>query len=384
MAFAILIVIYLAFISLGLPDSVLGIIWPEMRKEILQPVEALSGVTLVIVAFTSLSAFISGRIIRKIGTGPLTFFCGAMTGLGLIAISYIHSYPALILVAVPLGAGAGAVDAALNNYVSEHYQPRYMNWLHSFWGLGAIAAPLLVTALITSGSSWRFAARTIAAVQLGISLILFFALPAWRKQERVAAVAAAHTPRDSILHSLRVKGVWASMLLFFLYCGVEYSMINWAASYMLEHKRIGLTYAGAAQSLLFAGLTAGRILAGFVVGRTGNRKLVYAGMSIALIGAALLAVAKKPIFCVSCAALIGLGYAPIYPCMMHESAARFPGSANKDITGYQVAAAGLGVAVIPVSLGYASKWLTLSIMPAGVIALLAVSLLIFRRLNQIT
>lgn len=384
MAFVILCVIYLAFISLGLPDSVLGIIWPEMRAEILRPVEALSGVTLVIVIFTSLSAFVSGRIIKKTGTGPLTFLCGVMTGLGLIGISFIDSYPALILAAIPLGAGAGAVDAALNNYVSEHYKPRYMNWLHSFWGLGAIAAPLLVTALMTSGNSWRFAARIIAAVQLFISLILFVALPAWRKQERKTAIITVQTEKDGVFSSLRIKGVFPSMLLFFLYCGVEYSMINWTASYMLEEKGSGLSYAGAAQSLLFAGLTAGRILAGFIVGKTGNRALVYTGISVALIGAALLMHADNPAFCAACAALIGFGYAPIYPCMMHETAARFPGGANKDITGYQVAAAGLGVAVIPVSLGYASKWLTLSIMPAGIIALLVVSLLVFRRLNQIT
>lgn len=384
MAFVILCVIYLAFISLGLPDSVLGIIWPEIRTEIHQPVEALSGVTLVIVIFTSISAFVSGRIMKKIGTGPLTFICGLMTGLGLIGISLIHSYPALILTAIPMGMGAGAVDAALNNYVAEHYKPRYMNWLHSFWGLGAIAAPLLVTALITSGSGWRFAVRTIAAVQLTISLFLLIALPAWRKQEHKTSVITAQPDQNGVFSSLRIKGVFASMTLFFLYCGVEYSMINWTASYMIEQKGSSLSYAGAAQSLLFAGLTVGRILAGFIVGKTGNRKLVYTGMSVALAGAVILLFAKNPALCAACAALVGFGYAPIYPCMMHESAARFPGGANKDITGYQVAAAGLGVAVIPVSLGYASKWLTLSIMPAGIIALLAVSLLIFRRLNQIT
>jgi len=384
MAFVILCVIYLAFISLGLPDSVLGIIWPEIRMEIARPVEALSGITLVIVVFTSLSAFLSGRIIRKTGTGLLTFLCGLLTAFGLIGISLIHSYPAMILAAIPLGAGAGAVDAALNNYVAEHYKPRFMNWLHSFWGLGAIAAPLLVTALITSGSSWRIAARIIAAVQLSISLILFLALPAWKREEGKTGNTAAASSINGVFSTLRIKGVLSSMLLFFLYCGVEYSMINWTASYLIEEKGAGLVYAGAAQSLLFAGLTAGRILAGFIVGKTGNRTLVYTGMSFALSGACVLLLAKNPLLCAACAAFIGFGYAPIYPCMMHETAARFTNGANKDITGYQVAAAGLGVAVIPVSLGYASKWLTLSIMPAGIIALLAVSLLIFRRLNQIT
>ncbi len=385
MSSLLLVVIFLSFISLGLPDSVLGVLWPQMRIDLGQSIEILSSVELVVVAGTIISSFLTGWLVRKIGTGKLTLLCCVMTGTSLLGLSFIHHIIFFYALAIPLGLGAGSVDAALNNYVAEHYRPRFMNWLHGFWGFGAILAPLLVTKLLINGYTWRTGFKCVAVIQLTIASILLVMLPIWKiveaenNQTTKPSIEKVHISKP-----WRTKGAFSSMLLFFFYCGAEYSMIIWVVSYLREYRELTIAMSGLAQSLLFFGITGGRFISGMAVGKIGNRSLVKIGMLVALSGAAVLIFSNNGFISLCASAITGFGFAPIYPCMMHESVMRFKNGTHTAIVGYQVGMAGFGVAVVPVAIGYLAKPFTLILMPVSVLCLMLLSLFVFSRLNKIT
>ncbi len=387
--FILLGVIYFAFISLGLPDSVLGVAWPSMRVSLGQSLEAVGLITLVLTVCSAVSSFVSGAVIKRLGTGPLVIVSGALTGLALLGFSVAPSFGVLLLLAIPLGLGAGSVDAALNHFVAAHYSSRHMNWLHGCWGVGATLGPVIMGAALagTLGSSsaigWAGGYRHIALIQLGLALLFLLTLPLW-KQERSAPTEEHH--HDSFVRKpLHPLAPPLAASLYLAYAAVEVSTGLWAASILVEGRHVASSTAGLWVSCFFGAIMVGRFATGLVAQRVGNRHLVRYALAAAAVGAALFSLDGLP-QSVSLAGLIvlGLGCAPIYPSLMHETARRFDAETARKVIGRQVGFAYVGGALVPAGMGLLAAAFGLgAIMPAVLLAVITL-LVLSEVLNAIT
>ena len=382
MHLALIVVIYLAFVSLGLPDSVLGLAWPAMRVSLAQPLEALGMVTFVLAACSSVSGFVSGRVLTRFGTGPVAFVSALTTGLSLLGLAHVPNFPLMVVLAFPLGLGAGSVDAGLNHFVAEHYSSKHMNWLHACWGAGAALGPLIFGSALASTGGWSHGYLIIAGCQLVLASILLASLGLWKKQgparhdpEKIAAGGRPETP------------AWAPALaavLFALYVSVEMGVGLWAASVLIESRHFDPAMAGLALTFYYGAIMGGRVLIGFVSNRLGNRWLVRYGLSLAIVGIGLLIIPGPAVLALSGLVLLGVGCAPVYPGLMHETPRRFDPATARKVIGWQVAAGNAGAAVMPAAFGLLAARAGLeSIFPA--IAAFAVLLLILSmRLDRVT
>ena len=368
----LLVLIYFAFISLGLPDGVLGAAWPAMRWSLNQPVEAAGLITMVATACSALSGFASGAVLKRFSAGPVVMVSGFMTGLALLGFSVAPSFAMLLLLVVPLGFGAGAVDAAMNDFVARHYSSRHINWLHGFWGLGATLGPALMAAALArapqSADGWRAGYQQIGLAQLALAVLFLATLPLWRRAPEVAqpadlpvdGVALGAAPRRP-----RQLARWLAPFLFFLYAGVEVGTSLWAATVLVESHHLSLATAGLWVSGFFGAIMGGRFATGLVSQRLGNRKLVRFGLALATLGAVLFSLgAWHDGLLLAGLVLLGLGCAPIYPALMHESARRFDAATAQRVIGHQVGSAYIGCVVLPAALGLAgATWGLGLIMP---------------------
>ncbi|MGO4109219.1 MFS transporter [Paenibacillus sp. YAF4_2] len=389
MATFFLIIIYLAFISLGLPDSLLGSAWPVMRPELDAPLGAAGVLYMTIAAGTIVSSLASGTILRRFGTGRVTLVSCIMTAGALLGYSTSPSLAWLLVCAIPLGLGAGAVDAGLNNYVAAHYKAHHMSWLHCFWGVGATLGPVIMAQFI-SNNAWRYGYLTVAAIQCVLVIILFFTLPLW---ERVAKIHKANATsdhmeiidvlpdEDSSTPPLKIKGVKLALVSFLLYCGIEATIGLWGASYLVNMKDVSASTAAQWVSLYYAGITAGRFITGFITFKVSNRNLIRGGQLIALIGALLLFLPLPDGFSFAGFMIVGLGLAPIYPCMLHETPVRFGKQHSQTIMGYQMAVAYTGSTLMPPLLGLLASSITIGILPMYLVICAAALLLFSERLN---
>lgn len=377
----LIIVIYIAFISLGLPDSLLGVAWPTMRVGMKLPLEA-AGIFVMITTFmTAISSFVSGYVIRRFGTGPVTFISCVLTGSALLGYSMAPSFAWLLLFTLPLGFGAGAVDTGLNNYVAKHFSSRHMSWLHCFWGVGASVGPNIMTYMIAQADSWRMGYRTIGLIQLALSIILLLSLPLWKERESKADTEE-HLAKIKGVNILRQPGVLLAILAFPLYIGVEGGTGMWLGSLLVESREIPQVTAGVWVSLFYLSITVGRFLTGFVTNRLTNRQLIWGGLGIALVGSILLAIPVKALTLPGII-LIGLGCAPVFPCMVHETPRRFGHAQSEVITGYQVGMAYLsGVVVIPL-IGLLAGRISLEVVPFCVMLFSVLTLAGTERLNRL-
>ncbi|HYF75183.1 MAG TPA: MFS transporter, partial [Candidatus Nitrosocosmicus sp.] len=287
----LLIVIYIAFISLGLPDSLLGTAWPTMRSTLNLPLEAAGIFISITTLCTAVSSFISGHIISRLGTGRVTFISCIMTGLMLLGYSIAPSYIWLLILTIPLGFGAGAVDTGLNNYIAKHYSSRHMSWLHCFWGVGASLGPIIMTYAIAQVNNWRFGYRSIGIIQLSLSVILMLTLPLWKEKE----LQQEHLEQTKVIHGnvLNYKGVWLSIGVFPLYIGIEAGTGVWLSSLLVEGRGIDQITAGIWISLFYASITGGRFLSGFITSKFTNRQMIQGGLKVAIIGASMLILPVK-------------------------------------------------------------------------------------------
>lgn len=380
-----LLIIYLAFISLGLPDSILGAAWPIMRTDLNAPLSAAGLVSMIVSASTIVSSLNSNRLLRRFGTGMVSFLSTLLTAAALLGFSFSGSILFLLVLAVPLGLGAGAIDAGLNNYVALHYQACHMNWLHCFWGIGATLGPAIMSAFLHS-ENWRGGYRTIAGLQFLLVLILLAALPAWRKHEQSeqASQGEESTARDiSIRQLLSLRGAKPAMAAFFFYCASEITLGLWGSSFLVEVRGIPAAQAALWVSVYYGGITVGRGIAGFVSMKLTNRQLIRAGQLISLAGAVLLLLPlPKP---VSCAALllIGMGYAPIYPAMLHETPVRFGRANSQQLMGLQMALAYTGSTLAPSLIGAAAGLTSIVILPFFLAGASFVMLLCCERVNRL-
>jgi MFS family permease len=383
-AFFLLLVIYLGFISLGLPDGTLGVAWPPLHDELHLPV-GLAGIIMVVATLLSgIAAFSSGKIISRFGTGPVVLVSCVLTGSALIVIARSHGMPSLLAAAIPLGFGAGAVDAGLNGYVARHFSGRHMNWLHACWGIGATCGPIVMARAIGSGAGWRGGYLTLGSIQLTLAGLFLLTLRLWTAVPERKIPSSTEAQRAGLpTMTANSPAGWLSAGIFALYVAVEMTTGLWAGSILVLSRGFTAETAGFCVAAYYGAITSGRIAVGFVVDRWGNRRLVATGALLAIGGAALFGFAQTtPIAAISLVVL-GLGFAPIYPGLMHEVPRRFAPAAVQTIIGRQSGAAALGAASMPATAGWIGEyslegivWLII----AGTIALMFA----IRRLDRIT
>lgn len=329
----LLLVIYIAFISLGLPDSLLGTAWPAMRSSLNLPLEAAGIFMSISTLSTAFSSFVSGHVIKKLGTGKVTFISCVMTGSMLVGYSLAPSYIWLLLFTLPLGLGAGAVDTGLNNYVAKNFSARHMSWLHCFWGVGASIGPNVMTYAIAKANNWRIGYRIIGFTQLSLSIILLLSLPLWKEKADGANAEELAQRETSKLSIFQNKGVLLAIIAFPLYIGIEAGTGSWLGSLLVEGRGISQETAGLWISLFYASITVGRFISGFITSRMTNRQMIRAGLFIAIIGTVIFAIPEASLTLPGII-LIGLGCAPVFPCMVHETPRRFGSNQSEVITGY--------------------------------------------------
>ena len=363
-------VIYLAFISLGLPDSVLGVAWPAMRASLGAPLEAAGLIALILTSCSAVSSVASGFIAKRLGPGPVVLASSLLTAMGLLGYSLSPSYLWVLVAALPLGFGAGAVDTTLNGYVASHYSSRHMNWLHASWGIGATIGPLVMTAAMVGGEGWRRGYRTISGIQAILALLFFLSLGLWGRVAANRAAAAAESPGDLGLNARgkpKVHGVkrpepWIQVIMYALYAACEFTVGIWTASMLVESRGMAPEAAGKWISLYYGGIMVGRVLTGLVADRLGNRTMVRIGLGLALAGSVLLIVRGADYLVLPGLLFLGAGFAPVYPCLMHETPKRFDEETYRTVIGFQVGAANIGASVLPGLVGLLASAIGLEVI----------------------
>ncbi|PAE42730.1 MFS transporter [Bacillus sp. 7884-1] len=391
MATFFLVIIYLAFISLGLPDSLLGVSWSLMESEFGARLETAGLLFMTIAGGTIISSFASGAVLKRFGTGIVTFVSVLMTAGALLGFHFAPSIFWLFICAIPLGLGAGAVDAGLNNYVASHYKAHHMSWLHCFWGVGATMGPVIMAQYISGQNTWRSGYLAIAGFQFVLVVILFLTLPLWNKVagNNNEIAATEHEKTNSGLNEansknqnpLHIRGVKLALLAFLFYCGAEATMGLWGSSFLVNVKELSVDVAAKWVSLYYAGITVGRFITGFITFKVSNRNLIRMGQIIALTGASLLFLPLPSAFSLVGFILVGLGLAPIFPCMLQETPIRFGQEHSQTIMGYQMAVAYTGSTFLPPLLGFIAANSTIGIFPFFIAGFIAIMLLGSEKLN---
>lgn len=367
----LIIVIYIVFISLGLPDSLFGVVWPVVHREF-GVAESFASVYSVIVAMTSGGvSFFAGRLIRKFGTGRVTFVSVLLTAVGLLGTSFAPNLWVMMFFSVVMGYGAGAIDTGLNNYVSLHYKASHMNWLHCCWGVGVTVSPIIMSAFLSGETgSWRTGYRIIAAIQFCIALIAAISLPHWKDSESGRATAGDENEKNKKANIFAVKGVLTSTLSLGLYCGMEFLVGTWGASYLVNTFALSPDSAAKWISLYYGGIMLGRLVSGFVSMKTSDNTLIRAGIVISFAGMFLLALPiGTPAF--FGLLLIGFGFGPIFPSVLHSVPGRFGNELSADITGFHMGGAYALGFLIQVSFGYIASATTFYITPFVLLAVVA-------------
>lgn len=394
MATWFLIVIYLAFISLGLPDSLLGSAWPVIWPDIGSSLGSAGLVSMVIAAGTIVSSLVSGKLIQHLGTGKLTLFSCLITAVSLLGYSMAPSMFWFIVLAIPLGLGAGAVDAALNHYVADNYKAHHMNWLHCFWGVGASMGPIIMAGYMAGQQSWRGGYAAVSVIQFVLVIILLVTLPLWK---RVAAARELEQPersnQDEVTEGkteanppakvLRLRGVKPSLLAFFLYCGVEVTVGLWGASYLVNTREVAAQTAAGWISLYYGGITVGRLITGFITLKVSNKLLIRYGQLVTIAGGVILLLPLPPSISMVGLILIGLGLAPIYPGLLHETPARFGRENSAKLMGYQMAVAYTGSTLVPPMFGLLAANTGTDSFPLVILLLLVGMLFSAEMLNRL-
>lgn len=362
----LLVIIYIAFISLGLPDSLTGSAWPVMYRELNVPVSYMGILTMIVSGGTVISSLMSDRLTRRLGTGPVTAASVLLTAVALFGYSVSGSFVQLCLWAVPYGLGAGAVDASLNNYVALHYKSRHMSWLHCFWGVGCSVSPYIMSYCLTGFSSWQLGYRSVAVLQFVLTTVLFLSLPLWKASAASLETAQAeHAPGDmTLLHALRIKGVLPMLTAFFCYSALEATAAIWASSYLVQYRGIAEVTAARFASLFYLGITVGRFLSGFVSERLGDRRLIRLGTGTILLGILLILLPLPSEFpALAGLIVVGFGCAPIYPSIIHSTPENFGKENSQAIIGIQMAGAYVGSTFMPPLFGLLAKLTGIGLYP---------------------
>jgi fucose permease len=384
----LLVIIYLAFISLGLPDSLLGASWPSMYIEFGVPV-SYAGIISMIIAFgTILSSLQSDRLTRKLGTSKVTAISVAMTAFALFGFSISHSFIMLCLWAIPYGLGAGSVDASLNNYVALNYESRHMSWLHCMWGVGATLGPYIMGYALAGGHSWNSGYLYIAILQIVLTAILIFSIPLWKERKSVAKNVSDNEKTThkalSLKEIIKIAGAKEVMLCFFCYCALEQTTSLWASSYLTIYKGVAADTAASFASVFFIGITVGRALSGFITMKLNDLQMIRLGQGIIAIGIIVMFLPMNENVSLVGLILIGLGCAPIYPCIIHSTPAHFGEDKSQAIIGVQMASAYVGTCLMPPIFGLIAGYINVALFPVYLLLILVIMIVMSELLTKKT
>lgn len=369
----LILIIYLAFISLGLPDSLLGAGWPVMQVSFDVPISYMGIISMIMSGGTIISSLASERLTRRFGTHHVTVTSVFLTAIALFGFAYSTEFWQLCAWSVPYGLGAGAIDAALNNYVALHYSSKHMSWLHCFWGVGAIISPYIMSLALTY-AEWSDGFGIVGILQIIIAVIMLITLPIWRINKEKTA-EAEDSPALGIKGVLRIKGAPGFIAAFFAYCAAEATIMLWASSYLFEAKGLPEELSAALASLYYIGLTAGRFGGGFITDKLGDRKMIRIGTALAVVGLVLLPMTNNVVSFIGFI-LTGLGCAPIYPCFIHQTPATFGADKSQAIIGTQMSLGYIGWLVMPPFFGIIADHITIELLPVFCLAFFALQMIL--------
>lgn len=390
MTFLLLIIIFLAFISLGIPDSLFGVAWPVIHIEMGLREDFAAVAMLVLGTMSMAISFFTGPLVRKLGTGTVTAVSTLLTAIGLLGISTAPNIWIILIFMMFMGLGAGAVDAALNSYVAKHYKAIYLSWLHCFWGIGVTLSPLIMSRYL-GDANWRGGYKSVFFIQFAITVVLFLSLPLWRKiQMSLQNPLTENTDTDikkpinnKKIRPIKIKGVPYSLLIFAVYCGAEYIIGVWGASFLINARLLSPALAARWISLYYAGIMLGRFITGFLTIKFSDKALIRGGIFLSSFGLLLLIIPISSSFSFFGLLLIGLGFAPIYPCSVHATPKRFGEEFSADITGYQMGSAALGAFFFQPLFGYIAAATTFKLMPFFLLLMCFLLFFLTEKLNII-
>lgn len=380
----LLAIIYIAFISLGLPDSLLGSAWPIMQGQLDVPLSYAGIITMIIAGGTIVSSLCADRVIRKLGTGLVTAISVALTATGLMGFSLSTEFWMICLLAIPYGLGAGAIDAALNNYVALHYSSRHMSWLHAFWGVGVTISPYIMSFCLTRNFGWEMGYRSVSLIQIVLTAVLFTTLPLWKKAAKVHTQEEEVIPKVlSVPQALKLKGASNVLIAFFCYCALESTAGLWASSYLVGHRGVDAETAARFAALFYLGITVGRVLNGFIADKFGDRTMIRTGILVMAAGVILVALPLPTTLpCLIGLVIIGLGCAPVYPCIIHSTPVNFGKENSQSLVGIQMASAYTGSTLMPPLFGVIAQYVHIGLYPLYLGIFTLVMLLMTEALNR--
>ena len=383
MASLLLPIIYLSFISLGLPDALLGAAWPTMCTQFDVPVSYAGIVSIIVSTGTILSSLMSDRLTRRFGTEKVTAVSVAMTALALLGFAFSGSYWMLLLWAIPYGLGAGSVDASINNYVALHYASRHMSWLHCMWGVGASIGPYVMGYALSGGQGWNAGYRYIAFLQIVLSVILFLSIPMWKRRDTGSSQSGEEKTKALRLGEIfAIPGAKEIMLAFFCYCALEGTAGLWASTYLVHHLGMDAERAASLASMFYLGITAGRAVSGFLTYRFNDVNMIRIGQTVIFLGVAVMLLPLGEIFAIVGLLLVGLGCAPVYPCVIHSTPDHFGAENSQAIIGVQMASAYLGTLLAPPVFGLIANHISTSLLPGYLGVILIVMIWMCEVLNR--
>ena len=382
MVHLLLAIIYLSFISLGLPDALLGAAWPIMSQEFSVPVSYAGGISLIIAIGTVISSLQSDRLTKWLGAGKVTAFSVVTTAVAIYGFSVSSEYWQLCLWAIPYGLGAGSVDASLNNYVALHYASSHMSWLHCMWGIGASTGPYIMGLALTGGMGWNEGYGVIALIQIVLSAILFLSLPLWKKRKGEPGTEGEKAKPLTMKQILSIQGAKEVMLAFFCYCALEQTCILWGSSYFFLHIGLDEETAASLAALYMLGLTFGRFLNGFLTFKLSDTNLIRLGEGLIGIGIVVMLLPFGKWSAMVGLVLMGLGSAPVYPCIIHSTPAHFGEENSQALIGVQMASAYVGICCMPPIFGILANHISVALLPWYVAGLLILMTVMCERLER--
>ena len=369
-------IIYISFISLGLPDGLLGAAWPTMYPAFNVPVSYSGIIFIIISGGTIISSLLSDRLTKKLGPGMVTAISVSLTAIALFGFGFSSSFIFLCLWSIPYGIGAGGVDAALNNYVALHYSSKHMSWLHCMWGLGATVGPYIMGYILSGGGIWNSGYKCVGIIQILLTGILIFSLPLWKNSANITTTNSNSKIKNdtplSIREIIHIPGAKAIMITFFCYCSLEQTAGLWASSYLVLFKNIDTETAATFASLFYFGITFGRFISGFITMKLSDTAMIRLGFSIIGAGIILLLLPGSNIFALSGFIIVGLGCAPVYPCIIHSTPVHFGEDKSQAMVGIQMASAYIGNCTIPPLFGIIANHIDIKLLPVFLLLILLI------------
>lgn len=373
----LLIIIYVVFIGLGLPDSVLGTAWPAMYPDLNLPVGNASILTIIMSVCTALASYFSARLINKFGTGLVTAVSTLLTALSLLGFSLANSMLFLCLVGIPLGLGAGAIDSALNNYVATRYKSTHMNFLHAFYGVGVMISPLILSITLHGNGGWRDGYLFVFAIQAVIFIASIIALPLWKKVKEQTPAHENYTPITLTLKQMvKMPAVKMAWIVFFSTCALEFTCGTWGATYLVNS--VGITESTAAIYLMlyYAGITSSRFISGLISTKVSAKNIVFTGSAIIAVGILVLIFPLPTTIKGLGLLLIGLGNGPTFPNLTYLTPSFFGKDISQSIVGTIMVACNLGICLMPPVFGLLAQYVNIGLLPYF-LAVLFIIMLVF-------